>query len=69
MDLMFIFADEIELAEGRLRGEVSAGSGRGGGRTDIALTGNFMLTLSSKSRKEISVDRVASISGTSELAV
>ena len=68
MDLMVIF-DETELADGRLRSEVSAGSGRGGGGTDKALTGIFKFTLSSKSRKEVSVDRVATISGTSELAV
>ena len=63
MDLMFTFADE--RVEGGLRG------GRGTGGTDIALapTGTFPFTLSSKSRKEISVDRVATISGTSELAV
>ena len=64
---MLIFPDETELAEGRLRSEASAESGGGGGGTDIAAT--FMFTLSSKSRKEISVDRVGTISGISELAV
>ena len=69
MDLMYIFDDEIELAEGRLRGAVFAGSGRAGGGSDIALTGTLTNTLSPKSRNEVSVDRVATISGTSGLAV
>ena len=69
MDLISIFDDETELAEGLLRGEVFAGSVRAGGGSDIVLTGTFMVTLSPKSRKEVSVDRVAIIRGTSGLAV
>ena len=69
MDLIYIFDDETELAEGRLRGAVFAGSGRAGGGSDIALTGTLRNTLSPKSRNEVSVDRVATISGTSGLAV
>ena len=61
---MVIFGDRKELAEGRLRSEGSDASERGG---DLAVT--FMFTLSSKSRKEVSVDRVATMSGMSELAV
>ena len=60
---MLIFAEEMELVEARLRSR----GGRVGGRTD--LTATFMFTLSSKSRKEISVDRVATIRGIWELAV
>jgi hypothetical protein len=67
VDLILIFGDRKELVEGRLRSEGSDASGRSGGET--GLVANFMFTLSSKSRKAVSVDRVATISGTSELAV
>jgi hypothetical protein len=66
VDLMLIFGDKNELADGRLRSEGSGAIGRGGGPRLVA---TLMFTLSSKSRKEVSVDRVATISGTSELAV
>ena len=67
MDLTLIFADRKELAEDRLRSEGSEACGRDCGGTDLAAT--FMLTLSSKSRKEVSVDLILTMSGTSELAV
>jgi len=61
---MLIFPDEIEEVEGWLRSEAFT---EGGGGTDLAATPMF--TVSSKSRKEVSVDRVATIRGTSDLAV
>ena len=67
MDLTLIFADRTELAEDRLRSEGSESCGRDGDGTDLAAT--FMLILSSRSRKEVSVDLIATMSGTSELAV
>ena len=53
--------------EDRLRSEGSESCGRDGDGTDLAAT--FMLILSPKSRKEVSVDLIATMSGTSELAV
>jgi hypothetical protein len=67
MDLTLIFADRKELAEDRLRSEGSDACGRDGDGTDLAAT--FMLILSSKFRKEVSLDLIATMSGTSELAV
>jgi hypothetical protein len=67
MDLTLIFADRTELAEDRLRSEGSESCGRDGDGTDLAAT--FMLILSSRSRNEVSVDLIATMSGTSELAV
>lgn len=64
VDLTTIFGRK-ELAEGRLRSE---GSGvRCSGGTDLVPT--FMFIVSSKSRKDVSVDRIATIRGTSGLAV
>ena len=65
MDLTLIFADWKELAEDRLRSEGSEACDGDG--TDLAPT--FMLILSSKSRKEISLDLIETTSGTSDLAV
>ena len=67
MDLRLIFADRKELAEDRLRSEGSESCGRDDDGTDLEAT--FMLILSSKFRKEVSVDLIATISGMSELAV
>ena len=67
MELTLIFDDRKELAEARLRSEGSESCGRDDNETDLAAT--FMLILSPKSRKEVSVDLIATMSGTSELAV
>jgi hypothetical protein len=67
MDLTLIFADKKELAEDRLRSEGSEACWGDGDGTDLAAT--FMLILSSKSRKEVSLDLIETMSGTSELAV
>jgi len=65
VDIMLIFPDKTELAEGRLRSDASAG-GIGGGEIDFAAA---LPLVSSNIRKEVSVDRVATIRGISELAV
>ena len=50
-----------------MRSEGSESCGTDGDGIDLAAT--FMLILSSRSRKEVSVDLIATMSGTSELAV
>jgi hypothetical protein len=71
MDLTLIFVDRKELAEDRLRSEDSESCRRDGDGTDDGtdLAATFIFILSSISRKEISVDFIATMSGTSELAV
>jgi hypothetical protein len=69
VDLMLIFPSNIELAEGRPRSEGSAGGGRGGDGIDLTAAAALIITVSSKFRKEVSVDRAGTVRGISELAV